>query len=185
MSTALILCSSGSTGSSKGVCKSHKEIIHDLRPFFKQNLPKPVTAFQTSNIFWFSGIYFLITGTLFKCIRIITRNSIEPQLVVEIINKYQVNAIFLGPYVIAKMLQISDLKPMNSITDLVISGAPLTKELLESFKKFIPNGSVFNCYGCSEENYIAINDNPLKSESCGVPYYNFQIKVGLMNFIYA
>lgn len=181
-STAVILCSSGSTGSPKGISKSHKQLIHDFNPFFRQHLPTQIRVFQSSNIFWFTGIYCLITCTLFKSIRIITKNPVDQHQIVSLVNKYKVNACMIGPYVAAKILQIEELKPLESITDLMICGALLSKKIIKEIEHFIPNGSVFNCFGSSEQNFITISRNTSRLESCGVPVENMDIKVECLIF---
>ncbi|CAG9806621.1 unnamed protein product [Chironomus riparius] len=176
-SIILIICSSGSTGFQKGVCKSHKHVIQYFFPYFNQNTDKPFVVLQSSYIFWFSGIYFIIVGALYKCVRIISIKPIEPQSVVDIIQDYKVNSLMIAPYAVSKILQIQNLKRLDSITELVIAGSAASKDIQNNIQKFIPNGIVCNAYGCSEENYLTINKNVLKYGSCGLPVDNTELMV--------
>ena len=83
----------------------------------------------------------------------------------------------IAPYAVSKILQIQNLEPLESLTELVIAGSAASKDIQTNIQKFIPNGIVCNAYGCSEENYLTINKNVLKYGSCGVPVDNTEMMV--------
>jgi len=56
----------------------------------------------------------------------------------------------IAPYAVSKILQIENLEPLESVTELVIAGSAVSKEIQINMQKFIPNGMVCNAYGCSE-----------------------------------
>lgn len=138
---------------------------------------------QSSYIFWFSGIYFIIVGALYKCERIITKKPIEPQSIVDIIQEYKVNSLMIAPYALSKILQIENLEPLESLTELVIAGSAPSKEIQVKMQKLIPNGIVCNAYGCSEQNYLTNNKNIYKYGSCGLPVDNIELKVTSLDFV--
>ncbi|KAL7025585.1 hypothetical protein ACKWTF_013548 [Chironomus riparius] len=111
-STAAILCSSGSTGFPKGICKSHQQIVSNLSIYWNKTRTKAVTFFQISPIFWISGFNTLVYGVLFKAVRVITS---KPFHLAEVINKYKVTDIMTPPVALVNLLQIKDLKPFESV----------------------------------------------------------------------
>lgn len=83
----------------------------------------------------------------------------------------------IAPYAVSKILQIENLEPLESITELMIAGSALSKKVHADIQKFIPNGIVCNGYGCSEQNFSTFNKNIMKNGSCGVPVDNTDIMV--------
>ncbi|KAG5669217.1 hypothetical protein PVAND_017109 [Polypedilum vanderplanki] len=175
-STALILCSSGSTGFPKGIPKTHKEIIIQFISASPYNLNKNI-LFQTSFIFWFSGIYFVIYGALYKCLRIITAQKLTPDVIIKIIHEYKVTHVFTGPYIYINLLQNKSLKPFESIKHWRLGGQNVPKELCEKFQNFVPNGIISNVYGSTECNFHTCDVYGEKFGSTGKVLENTEIKI--------
>ncbi|KAG5680288.1 hypothetical protein PVAND_009806 [Polypedilum vanderplanki] len=176
-SIIFIPCTSGSTGLAKGIGKTHKEIIFRFVPSSLYNPNGPNVLFQSTAIFWFSGIYFLIYGALYKCLRITTAQSVTPELIVEIIKKYKVTNVSTAPYLIVNLLQLTNLKPFETIKMWMIPGATATQNLCERLKKYVPNGVVSSFYGSTECDIISSNSREKKFGSCGEIFYNNEVKI--------
>lgn len=133
-------------------------------------------VFNTSNCFWISGIIFLLAGSLYKSCRIITKEDAEAKVLVRIIEKYRPSTISVAAFVIPALLQIPNLKPMDSIKCLAIGGTPLSASIGVEFKKFIPNGKISLHYGCTELNGV-ITDSVDRLDSVGQLSHNVEMKV--------
>lgn len=174
-SIAAILCSSGSTGFPKGVSKSHKQILSDFGLF--PSIGKVPVCFQGSPIFWLSGFSVLISATLSKCVRVVTSKPFNAQDFVNIVNKYKANFVTIPPYFLVSLLQIDNLKPLESIKFFVIGGAIISEQLWEKFKPFIPNAFYINGYGCTEEDSLAVNFLQRKMGGAGMVSNNVQLRI--------
>jgi acyl-coenzyme A synthetase/AMP-(fatty) acid ligase len=176
-SIAVILCSSGSTGSPKAICKSHKQCITECVPQFPLNHEQQIVFLQLSAMYWYSGFYVLVTSTLYQFKRIITEQQITSQIIIDAINKYQVTNVFTAPYAIVDLLENKNLKPFKSVRHWIVGGARVTINLVEKLRKFVPNGIIATAYGCTECGFVAINNENTKYGSCGRPVSNVAIKV--------
>jgi 4-coumarate--CoA ligase len=176
-STAFILCSSGSTGSPKGTCKSHKEIITHFVPTYEVNPTERNVLYQFSVLFWFSGIYYLVMGTLTKALRVITAEPSSSKNLIEIITKFKVTNIFTGPFAVVNLMQQQDLEPFESIRSWIIGGCAVSKAVCETFKRFVPNGLVNSSYGSSEYNFYTCDIRGERFGSCGTVIQNTDMKV--------
>jgi 4-coumarate--CoA ligase len=175
--TAIILCSSGSTDLPKGIIKSHKNLILECCPASAYNPVGKNILFQYSSIFWYSGTYFMLKGTLYQYTRVVTCQGFDRDYMIDVIIKYKVTHTFLPPFAIVSLLQKEDLQPLLSVKFWMVGGSSVPKILCEKFTPFIPNGVLCIGYGCSEQGMLTSNCNIEKSGSSGVPIKNSQFKV--------
>ena len=180
-STAAILCSSGSTGFPKGICKSHKQTISDFHLLWPLKNGKTQVTFQASPIFWVSGFYILVSATLYRCVRVITTQALNPQLIFDILNNYKVSVYLTQPYTIVALMQLEDFKPIESMQCMLIGGSVISSKSCEQFRSFIPNGKLFILYGSTEQNFLTFNNSDKNYGSSGFTITNVQLKVNFLN----
>lgn len=109
---AVILCSSGTSGLSKGLLKKNKTLNFNsniLYVFFSgvslshavlvrlmaADFSADNVIFSFSSLYWLSGLIMLLVGTLFGAKRIITTESYSPELFLSILENFKVNAFVL------------------------------------------------------------------------------------------
>ncbi|KAL7025584.1 hypothetical protein ACKWTF_013547 [Chironomus riparius] len=176
-STASILCSSGSTGFPKGICKSHKQLISDFHQLWSIRNGKTQITFQASPIFWLSGFYMLVAASIYRCIRVITTQTLHPEVILDILNKYKVSVFLTQPYTLVALMQLKHFKPIESMQCMFVGGSVISSKSCEEFKQFIPNGKLFILYGSTEENFLSFNDSDKNFGSSGFVINNVQLKI--------
>lgn len=174
---AIILCSSGTTGLPKGVCKSHSQVIQQMLPFWQLPSSSRDILFNFSTIYWATGIIFQICGTLYGCKRIITSQSFDTELMIYILNKYKVTTTFLQPSLLSLLIQCDKIKPVPSVKLLMCGGSVVSKELCERASSYFPNGKVSSLYGTSEGDFITLAFPDVKYGSTGQVVANVKIKI--------
>ncbi|XP_055594087.1 probable 4-coumarate--CoA ligase 1 [Uranotaenia lowii] len=147
---AAIVCSSGTTGPSKGVCLSHSTCIANLGIFYECFPEDIVLSF--SSLYWISGLGFLILATLTGATRVITRENFTSDLALELFEKYCVSLCFIQPEFLIHIFR----NPRTASTDLShlrmcpTGGALVTEDMRNCFRRFIPKAELMVCYGFSE-----------------------------------
>ncbi|EAT37104.1 AAEL010853-PA [Aedes aegypti] len=147
---AVLLCSSGTTGRSKAVCLSHSICIAHLANFFDCHPTDRTLAFST--LYWLSGMFVLLTSTVWGATRVITRQSFDADLAVDIIERFGVTAPVLPS---AQTLAIvnSPKANANALRTLrlpITGGSAIPSSLKQSFEKLIPGRFLEIVYGFSE-----------------------------------
>lgn len=132
--------------------------------------------FNFSNCYWISGILFLIVGSLYKSSRIITKQDLDVEVLLYIVEKYKPTTVFSVPYMIAELLQSKNLKAMDSIKCVITGGAPVSATLSERLNKFLPNGKISIHYGYTEISGI-ITDSGGRLDTVGQLAHNIEMKV--------
>lgn len=176
-SIAIILCSSGTTtGKSKAICKSHKEIILEMVPFWNLNPKSREVYFNSSSLFWVSGFITLITATLYGGKRIITTDAFSIELMIDIFQRHEVTTTTSLPTIIAKMLQLKNLQPMNSMRAFMVGGTVVSEHLCKIIEPYLPNGCC-PTYGTSEGSFLTGSYGTHRFGSAGQLLPNVEMKI--------
>lgn len=175
-STAIILCSSGTTGTSKGICKSHKQVIKQLIPTWNVNMKTREVYFNFSTLFWLSGFAFLVTATLYGGKRVITTKEFSADLMIAICDHYKVTTFMCLPVILVKLLQCKNFKPLNSLEVCLVGGSVVSKNLCKAIKPYLPN-DCFPVYGTSEGDFLSSSFGVQRYGSNGQLLPNVQMKI--------
>lgn len=174
--TAAILCSSGTTGPAKGICKSHLQFIHQCFPMWELASEKQEVYFNFSTLDWISGIFFFVTATLYGGLRVITKQNFDPNLMVDICNRYRVTTILTAPMSFTKVVQLPGIKTFESVRVILTGGTTPSENLLKLLQPMVPQGKIFTIYGSSEGDFVAASFKQQRLRSCGFPAPNVQMK---------
>ncbi|XP_063701008.1 probable 4-coumarate--CoA ligase 1 [Culicoides brevitarsis] len=149
--TAVIICSSGTTGLSKGVCLSHAQVVSQTLRFWKVYEEDKIFAF--SSLYWITGVTVLLMGTVEGAIRINTTKPFTPQNFFEIVQRNKVSVLFLPPSLAAMALESTEIDKadLSSIVRCYVGGSFVLEDLCVSFEKYLAKGAkVMSVYGMSE-----------------------------------
>lgn len=86
--TAAIVCTSGSTGLSKGVCLSHAILLLQATGI-PTGGEEVLLGFST--VYWISGLLSYIAGGIKGVCRVMTTDRFTPDLLLEIIEEHRVS----------------------------------------------------------------------------------------------
>ncbi|XP_065075003.1 probable 4-coumarate--CoA ligase 1 [Ochlerotatus camptorhynchus] len=147
---AVLLCSSGTTGRSKAVCLSHSICIAHLANFFQCNPSDRTLAFST--LYWLSGMFTLLTSTAWGATRIITRQTYDAELTLEIIERFRVSAVVLPSSQALGVVNSpnANVKALRSLRFSFTGGSMIPVSLKRSFEQLIPGRFLEVVYGFSE-----------------------------------
>lgn len=110
--------------------------------------------FAFSNLYWVSGIKMLFSSIMNGHVNILTSKWFEPQLAIDIIQKYKVTYFFTHSIFLNKLMKLfvktKQGKKLESLRFLSCGGCFVTTGLKERLKKFFPNVHFFVTYGTSE-----------------------------------
>lgn len=147
---AFIVCSSGTTGPSKGVCVSHAILAHNIGDSLA-NHEQIMLCF--SPLFWITGIIILLFGAVKAAKRIITTETFSPELLFRLIEHYKVTFLLSPPFHIALALKSDQLTVANlsSLACQMVTGSKMPVEWAEQWSKCLKNGNtILSTYAFSE-----------------------------------
>lgn len=182
---AVIMCSSGTTGSPKGVMLSQLNIVSnilDICDFFDVNehdkilIPRSLAHCSVLMGEWFVSI--------FNGLRIfVNSKSYNPLKTLQEINDKNISVMGATPTMMYYICRQAKLQGIYcNLKKLVISGECMTKVVADYVNKYLSvNANVYNVYGLTEAgprvSYLPPDmfyDNPL---CIGIPLRSFDIKV--------
>lgn len=175
---ALIICSSGTTGLSKGVCLTHAQLISYTLRCWPLESHDVTMAF--SSLYWITGVGTLLAGTVAGATRVITTQSFTPELQLDLIERYKLTVAFSPPSHIAQLIEYPRTKKadFSSVKQYVTGGSAVLEDLRKALSDLLPNGEVYVAYGMSELGSVATTNYPhLKAGSVGQPTFGAIFKV--------
>lgn len=147
---AVILCSSGITGASKGVCLSHSHILSYLKIFDQPQAFRPLSF---SPIYWSTGLVStILVAFRHQDSRILTAQPFSVELLVQIIKKHDVNFFQAAPYQLTLLIQSPQFDPRDFVGVQVfcVLGSIVSEHLRKEFRDVFPRHPLIIAYGMSE-----------------------------------
>ncbi|CAH8333022.1 unnamed protein product [Eruca vesicaria subsp. sativa] len=154
--TAVMLYSSGTTGASKGVISSHKNLTtHVARMLAESSLQEQVFICTVPMFHTFGLLTFaMATVALGSTVVILGRFELNEMLAA--VEKYRATTLILAPPVLVVMTNEADVikakYDLRSLDKVTCGGAPLSKEVTEGFLKKYPTVRVLQAYALTESN---------------------------------
>ncbi|KAJ6708649.1 hypothetical protein OIU74_009874 [Salix koriyanagi] len=166
--TATLLYSSGTTGESKGVVSSHKNLIAMVQTIVERfRLNEGSHKFVcTVPMFHIYGLAAFATGILASGSTIIVLSKFEMGEMLSTIEKYQATYLPLVPPILVAMIngadQIRAKYDLSSLQSVLSGGAPLSKEVIEGFSNKYPGVKILQGYGLTESTGIGASTDTLE-----------------------
>uniref|UniRef100_T1H3L9 AMP-dependent synthetase/ligase domain-containing protein n=1 Tax=Megaselia scalaris TaxID=36166 RepID=T1H3L9_MEGSC len=175
--TAVILCSSGSTGPPKAVTISHN-VMKTIGSNFSGTCEEVSLSF--TSLFWISGLNNMISTAMTGATRLVSCEPFNAELCLELIDKYKATkATFLPMHLAAINASPARFtKSMKSLNIIFSSGAPLPCETLNNFKEILsPNCRIIQGFACTEKGAITMDLYGKADGSCGTVAPNVEVKI--------
>lgn len=147
---ALILSSSGTTGTSKGVSLSHHHVLSYVNT---ANQSDSYRFLSFSPTYWASGITSpIVAACRSRDTKIVTTDPFNVDLLVHLIKKYDVNYCHVAPHQLNLLLRSPELDPRDFIGVQVINvmGGVVSQNLRNEFQATFPRHGLIIGYGMSE-----------------------------------
>lgn len=175
---AFIVCSSGTTGPQKAVCISHKNLINQIDAFSYLNSNDICLTFST--LYWVSGVWLLLYGTIAQCTRIITTDNYSPELLLSLIEKYKLTNLILSSYQLIATVKHNSItnRDLSSIRLLIAGGNKVPYDPIVEFKKYVSNAIIAVAYGMSEVGgLVSLNLNDIDKDIVGQILPGMKVKI--------
>ncbi|WCJ44354.1 4-coumarate--CoA ligase-like 4 [Euphorbia peplus] len=166
--TASLLYSSGTTGVSKGVVSSHRNLIAMV-----QTVIGRVTAgggerkfICTVPMFHIYGLAAFATGILASGSTIVVLNKFEMHEMLSAIERFRATDLPAVPPILIAMIngadQINSKYNLSSLEIVLSGGAPLSKEVIEGFVEKYPTATIRQGYGLTESTAMGSSTDTLE-----------------------
>lgn len=138
-----IVCSSGTTGLSKGVAFSHASALDQITQIHTFNTDDVFLCF--SSLYWLSGFLILLMGTYNGATRIITKQVFSAELQLRLIEQYKVTFCMSAPYQLTLLLRSEAIHETNlsSLKYYAVGGSKVPCSIPVEMNKRLKNGKVF------------------------------------------
>ncbi|KAG6390798.1 hypothetical protein SASPL_148543 [Salvia splendens] len=172
--TATLLYSSGTTGASKGVVSSHKNLIAMVQTVvnrFKLEEGKEIFI-CTVPMFHIYGLVAFATGLIASGSTVVILSKFEMDEMLIAIQKFSATYLPLVPPILVALVNHADgvkrKYDLSSLRAVLSGGAPLSKEVIEGFAEKYPGVGVLQGYGLTESTGIgASTDSEEESRRYG------------------
>ncbi|CAD5313268.1 unnamed protein product [Arabidopsis thaliana] len=166
--TATLLYSSGTTGMSKGVISSHRNLIAMVQTIVNRfgSDDGEQRFICTVPMFHIYGLAAFATGLLAYGSTIIVLSKFEMHEMISAIGKYQATSLPLVPPILVAMVngadQIKAKYDLSSMHTVLCGGAPLSKEVTEGFAEKYPTVKILQGYGLTESTGIGASTDTVE-----------------------
>ncbi|GAB4832992.1 4-coumarate--CoA ligase-like 5 [Ancistrocladus abbreviatus] len=167
--TATLLYSSGTTGASKGVVSSHRNLIAMVQVIinrFGLDTPEAHVFVCTVPMFHVYGLAAFATGLLASGATVVVLPKFEMGDLLSAISKYKVtNFPLVPPILVALVNNAETIKrryDLGSLKYVLSGGAPLSKEVTEGFVEKFPGVAILQGYGLTESAAIGASTDSLE-----------------------
>lgn len=162
-----------------GVCVSHASLISEID--VTSCLYGNGIVFNATTLYWNTGLFSMLLGTIGGSTRIITAESFSVELQLRIIEKYKATIVEDLSYHMVLMLKSDALAKtdLSSVKRYFAGGYKVPLSITQEFNLHLPNGSVNTGYGLTEVGYNVSVDFPHFSgkDSVGRIVSGYKIKV--------
>lgn len=165
--TATLLYSSGTTGASKGVVSSHRNLIAMVQTIVGRfRLDEGEQTFIcTVPMFHIYGLAAFAAGLLASGSTIVVLSKFEMDEMLSSIHKYKATYLPLVPPILVALVNNADLirkkYDLCSLKSVLSGGAPLSKEVIEGFLEKFPSVTILQGYGLTESTGIGASTDDL------------------------
>lgn len=132
-----------------------------------------------SSLYWISGFAALISTTLRGATRVITTQSFNAELMLEVVERYKVTVTMMAPSHVSTLLQSPDIHiaDLSSLRRFYATGSVVSEELCKRINQFLPS-ELLVVYGMSEvAGMLASNVIPTRSGSVGLLISGMRMRV--------
>ncbi|XP_058098489.1 probable CoA ligase CCL5 [Magnolia sinica] len=185
--TATLLYSSGTTGMSKGVELSHRNLIGTVQTFIErlQLEEGEQTFICTVPMFHVYGLVMLATGLLATGSTVVVLSRFEMDHMLSAIDRYHVTYLPLVPPILVVLTNHADAirarYDLGSLKTVVSGGAPLSKEVTDGFLAKYPTVAILQGYGLTETTGIGAStdsvDESKRYGTAGLLSPNMEAKI--------
>ncbi|KAH7523430.1 hypothetical protein FEM48_Zijuj06G0010100 [Ziziphus jujuba var. spinosa] len=166
--TATLLYSSGTTGASKGVVSSHRNLIAMVQTVLSRfGLEEGEQRFIcTVPMFHIYGLAAFATGLLASGSTVVVLSKFEIHDMLSAIGKYGATYLPLVPPILVAMVngadEIKAKYDLSSLRSVLSGGAPLSKEVIEGFLDKYPRVQILQGYGLTESTGVGASTDSLE-----------------------
>ncbi|KAH1121496.1 hypothetical protein J1N35_004656 [Gossypium stocksii] len=184
---ATLLYSSGTTGASKGVISSHRNLMALTQSF--SHLSNPEKGEQTHicavPMFHIYGFGAFAIGKLTQGSKVVILPKFDMKEMLSAVEKYRVTCLPLVPSILLVMVKEADeirkKYDLSSLQSIVCGGAPLSKGLIKRFMEKFPSIDIRQGYAMTESTGIGASvqtpEECLKFGSVGLLSPNLEAKI--------
>lgn len=184
--TATLLYSSGTTGASKGVISSHRNLIAMVQTVLGRfQLEDQQTFLCTVPMFHIYGLVAFATGLIASGATVVVLPKFEIHDMLSAIGLYKVTYLPLVPPILVALVnnadQIRKKYDLESLKWVLSGGAPLSKELTEGFMEKYPGVTIMQGYGLTETTGIGASTDTMEESrrygTAGMLSSNMEAKI--------
>jgi 2,3-dihydroxybenzoate-AMP ligase len=147
-----IMPTGGTTGLPKASPRTHNNYLNNVEYHaYRWELTSQDTLMVITPVAHGMGLHWGIGGALFSRAKLVLLDSVAPEAICETVQKEKVTAIPTVPALIARVVQMEDLKKydLSSLKKISVGGAPSTPELVRSVHEKI-GCQIINGFGSVE-----------------------------------